>query len=163
MISIRNSRTTSIPTGLAIVCSSSSVNSSIREIFLTSGVTKLACILFARELQKKLDASNISIFSIPIHPGEVNTFADRIKFASVAKVLMPIFFMRPEPGAYNSCFAAASPLVKKNAAKYKHAYLTPIGTVSKLGKNARRDDLARDLWDSTEKILKDAHIDIPSF
>ncbi|KAF8906837.1 hypothetical protein CPB84DRAFT_1959889 [Gymnopilus junonius] len=124
-------------------------------------VTKLACILFARELQKKLDASKIPIFSIPIHPGEVNTFADRIKYAPVAKVLMNIFFMRPEPGAYNSCFAAASPVVKKNAAKYKHAYLTPIGRVSKLGKNARRDDLARDLWDATERILKDAHMEIP--
>ncbi|KDR76480.1 hypothetical protein GALMADRAFT_210460 [Galerina marginata CBS 339.88] len=125
-------------------------------------VTKLACTLFARELQNKLDDSKIPIFSIPIHPGEVNTFADRVKWSFLMKIVMGIFFMRPEAGSFNSCFAAASPLVKKNPAKYKRAYLTPIGSIGALGKNAQRDDLSLDLWDATERISEEAKIEIPS-
>lgn len=128
---------------------------------LLLAVSKLANILFARELQKKLDEAQIPILSIPIHPGEVNTFADRLPWPFLANITMELFFMRPEPGSYTSCFAAASPLVRNFPAKYKNAYLEPVGHVGDLSSNAKRDDLATDLWDTTEQLLEGIEIKIP--
>lgn len=128
---------------------------------LVAAVSKLANILFARELQKKLDEAQIPILSIPIHPGEVNTFADRLPWPFLANLAMELFFMRPEPGSYTSCFAAASPLVRNFPAKYKNAYLEPVGLVGELSSNAKRDDLASDLWQTTEELLEGMQIKIP--
>jgi len=124
-------------------------------------VSKLANILFARELQKKLDQAQIPILSIPIHPGEVNTFADRLPWPFLANIAMELFFMRAEPGSYTSCFAAASPLVKNFPTKYKNAYLEPVGRIGDLSSNAKRDDLAADLWETTEALLERMEIKIP--
>ncbi|KAF4616460.1 hypothetical protein D9613_008755 [Agrocybe pediades] len=124
-------------------------------------ISKLANILFARELQKKLDKAGHNILSIHMHPGGVNTFADRMPFPALAKLFMSIFFVEGEKGAYTSCFAAASPLVRDYPQKYKDRYLIPIGRIGKLGANAKREDLALNLWNSTEKILEGLGIDIP--
>ena len=122
-------------------------------------ITKLTNILFARELQKRLDDSKIAILSIPIHPGGVDTFANSLPWPILGGILMKIFFVTPEIGSFTSCFAAASPLVKASS-KYKHAYLVPVGRIGKLGKNVK-DDLAVELWESTEKILGDLGLSYP--
>lgn len=36
----------------------------------------------------------------------------------------------PDEGAYNSCFAAASPLVRKGSDQYRGVYLEPLGKVA---------------------------------
>lgn len=121
-------------------------------------VTKLTNILFMNELQRRLDASKTAITCISIHPGEVNTFASRTPFPVLASILMGLFFVTPEVGAYNSCFAAASPLIRQHPEKYNAIYLVPVGVIQAPGKNAQRDDLARDLWETTENVLKDLAI-----
>lgn len=110
------------------------------------------------ELQRRLDASKTAITCISIHPGEVNTFASRTPFPVLASIFMGLFFVTPEVGAYNSCFAAASPLIRQHPEKYKAIYLVPVGVIQAPGKNAQRDDLARDLWETTENVLKDLAI-----
>ncbi|KAF8190180.1 NAD-P-binding protein [Pholiota molesta] len=125
-------------------------------------MTKLTAILFARELQKRLDEWEIPIISIPIHPGEVNTFADRLPWPILANIVMEVFFMRPEAGSYTSCFAAASPLIEEFPEKYRYTYLEPVGVVGKLSENAKSIDLASQLWETTETILKDLNIDSPA-
>lgn len=122
------------------------------------GVTKLANVLWMRELQKQLDVSGTAITCMPIHPGEVNTFASRTPFPVIAGILMAIFFAPPEVGAYGPCFAAASPKIRNNPEKYKGAYQTPVGVLTEPGQNAQRDDLAQALWKTTELILKDLGI-----
>lgn len=133
--------------------------------FLTNesplAVTKLTCLLFAHELQRRLDASKIPILSIPIHPGEVHTFADRMPFPLVANVLMGIFFMRPPQGAYNSCFASASPLPKENPDFYKYQYIDPIGALGKMSTHAKNKDLAFELWETTERIVAGMDLKLP--
>lgn len=111
-----------------------------------------------RALQKKLYASETAITCMSIHPGLVNTFADRTPYPVVAGILMAIFFASPEVGAYNSCFAAASPKIRDNPEKYKGTYQTPVGVIAEPGKNAQREDLAQALWKTTERILKDLGI-----
>ncbi|KAF4622281.1 hypothetical protein D9613_009031 [Agrocybe pediades] len=124
-------------------------------------VSKLANLLFARQLQRYIDKAGLDILSTYINPGEVNTFADRMPFPKISKVFMGIFFAKPEQGAYTSCFAAASPLVRIHAGKYRDKYLVPVGKIGKLGKNAKREDLAVNLWTSTEKILEGMGIYMP--
>jgi hypothetical protein len=110
------------------------------------------------ELQKRLDATKTAITCISVHPGEVNTFASRTPFPFLASIVMGIFFVTPEVGAYNPCLAAASPLIRQYPEKYKGAYLVPLGVIGEPGRNAKRGDLALDLWDTTERILKDLEI-----
>lgn len=65
------------------------------------------------------------------------------------------FFASPEVGAYNSVFAAASPAIKEKAQLYKGAYISPIGKITKPLKRSNDPELAIDLRNTTEKILKD--------
>ncbi|KAF9057072.1 hypothetical protein BJ165DRAFT_1397420 [Panaeolus papilionaceus] len=125
-------------------------------------ITKLCNILFANELQRKLDAHNLSVLSIPIHPGEVNTFADRMPYPVLAGAVMGLFFMLPEPGSYTSVFASASPLVRNFPSKYKGQYLEPVGHVGEMSDNAKREDLASELWETTERLVRDMGIKLPS-
>ncbi|TFK39290.1 hypothetical protein BDQ12DRAFT_722666 [Crucibulum laeve] len=119
--------------------------------------TKLCSILFARELQRQLSSSPSTsrILSIPIHPGSVNTFASRTPIPLLASLVMGIFFLTPEEGAYTSCFAAASPKLREEPDKWAGVYLEPVGKRGKISQNAKRDELARELWETTEMILKD--------
>lgn len=60
----------------------------------------------------------------------------------------------PDQGAYNSCFAAASPLVRKSADKYKGAYLMPVGKVVEPSANTKDVEMQDALWETTETYLK---------
>lgn len=62
--------------------------------------------------------------------------------------------MTPDDGALNSCFAAASPLVRQDAEKYKGVYLGPVGKIKKAADNALKVDLQDALWKTTEEYLE---------
>lgn len=108
-----------------------------------------------RELQKRLNAEGTAITCIPINPGAVNTFASRMPFPWVAAVIFALFFEVPEVGAYTSCFAAASPTVRDDPEKYKGKFMEPVGIITEPSEVAQRDDLAEELWETTERILKE--------
>lgn len=118
-------------------------------------VTKLTNLLFTNELQRRLDRSHLPITCISLHPGEVNTFASRTPYPFIANIVMSLFFLVPEAGAYTSCFAAAARVVRDKPDKYKGVYLMPVGVITQPSNNARKDDLALELWETTERILKE--------
>ena len=64
-----------------------------------------------------------------------------------------LFLMPPERGADTSVFAAVSPVVRANPEKYKGAYLVPVGKLKTLNAHARNPQLAKDLWETSEKQL----------
>jgi hypothetical protein len=68
--------------------------------------------------------------------------------------LMSTLASTPDQGAYNSCFAAASPLVRKSADKYKGAYLMPVGKVVEPSANTKDVEMQEALWETTETYLK---------
>lgn len=121
-------------------------------------MTKLANVLWMRELQRRLNAMGAAITCMPINPGSVNTFAARMPFPWVAAVLFALFFAIPEVGAYTSCFATAASEVRDNPEKFKGAFLEPVGIVTPPSEVARRDELAEELWETTERILEDLRI-----
>jgi len=59
----------------------------------------------------------------------------------------------PFYGAYTSVFAAASPKVRADPEQYKGKYLVPYGSVEEPSEDAKREDLAWELWQTTEDIL----------
>ena len=102
-------------------------------------------------LQKKLATTSITVISV--HPGSVDTVSDRISLPRIASILAGFFIASPDVGAYNSAFAAASPLIKADPKKYKGAYLNPVGVFKEPGANARREDLQDECYETTEKYL----------
>ena len=67
-----------------------------------------------------------------------------------------LFFRSAEKGSYGSVFAAASPKVREEADAYKGAYLDPDRKNLKAPNPQVYDqDLANELWQSTETLLSE--------
>ena len=102
----------------------------------TLGQSKLTDILYTIELHRRLSSSrdpatsNITVLSI--HPGTVNTVPERPEIARlhlstfVFLIGLPISVV-PDIGAYNSVFAAASPVVKRERERFGGGYVVPVG------------------------------------
>lgn len=60
----------------------------------------------------------------------------------------------PQPlGAYNSLFAATSPIVKERHQDFAGAYLTPVGKITKPGGGGDNAETARDCWETSERAI----------
>ena len=55
-------------------------------------------------------------------------------------------------GAYTSTFAAASLDVRKEADRYYGGFLVPMGKLTPPAAIAQNDELAQELWDTTERF-----------
>jgi NAD(P)-dependent dehydrogenase (short-subunit alcohol dehydrogenase family) len=114
------------------------------------GESKLANILFANELARRMDGQGVTANSL--HPGTVRTAygADgdlKGPLAIGIKIGAP-FFLSPEKGARTSVFAASSPEVEHETGQYfvKCKPRSPK-------KMARDPDAARRLWDVSEQLV----------
>lgn len=133
----------------------------------TSAQSKLANILYAKQLQKVLAASHpdAPITVLSVHPGCVNPEGYHSDPTNSIPILGPIlrffltlYFLNPSEGAFASVLAAAAPEVKANREKYYYmgAYLVPPGKIATPPeRRAESAELAQELWDTTEAILKD--------
>lgn len=67
-----------------------------------------------------------------------------------------LMFISPKDGGYTPAWAAASKKVHeaREGGKWKGAYVVPYGTVEEPSEDAKREDLAIELWDTTERVLK---------
>ncbi|OSD08182.1 NAD-P-binding protein [Trametes coccinea BRFM310] len=125
-------------------------------------LSKLANILFAKEFQRRVDFEGIPITALSIDPGSVNTegvYKDpslRMPIIGpIFKLLFPRIFLTPTVGAYPSVFAAASPVVKEEKDKYKGACIVPPCKLAVPPcPHAENKELAEELWNTTETILK---------
>ncbi|KAF9477152.1 NAD-P-binding protein [Pholiota conissans] len=128
----------------------------------TYGLSKLANILHIKSLQKQLDAENVPITCIAVHPGAVasvgaNAFLYGVPYAGkfVATFLGPLFFIPWLQGARTSAFAAAGKAVKDDVKKYKGAYLVPVAKLAEPSASAKNERLAKELDETTRAILKE--------
>ncbi|KAG8879218.1 hypothetical protein FRB98_005786 [Tulasnella sp. 332] len=124
------------------------------------GTTKLANILFSKELQRRLDAEGSDVISISIHPGEVATaMADEFFGGWALSRLMNVIFkfmgwyLTPQEGAYNSLFAATAPIVRKEKTRYAGAFLIPFGVWKEASSEANDPVAAQELWDTSERVV----------
>ncbi|KAH9910687.1 NAD-P-binding protein [Epithele typhae] len=89
-------------------------------------VTKLADALYARALQRQLNAANAPILVLSADPGWVWTpgvsaipFLQKPAWKPVVALLRLVAFVDPIEGAHSSVFAAASPAVREEAGRWK--------------------------------------------
>ncbi|OBZ66543.1 hypothetical protein A0H81_13380 [Grifola frondosa] len=109
--------------------------------------TKLMDILFAKQLQRRIDAEGAPIISIAICPGTVNTDGVQTYAHSVGPVLSPIYSF-----IANAFFTSPS---KGGGRDVPRGIPSPPGRLARPSKQAQSEELARELWDTTEKVLQD--------
>jgi hypothetical protein len=96
------------------------------------------------------------IVNLPSHGTEGNvklftflTFGRRINCGS------SFFSISPHDGEYTPAWTAALRKVFKERSNYKGKYLGPFGIIEDASENAKREDLAKELWETTERTLKE--------
>lgn len=132
------------------------------------GLSKLANILHAKNLQGRLDAQKVNITCIAVDPGKIVTENTRRWFDSIesrlngvlARIYVSLLFVSPREGAMNSAYAAASPEVKAQGRAFKSVYLTPVGRVTDPSPHARDERLAQELYDTSMEIVKEMKLEL---
>ncbi|MCJ1392934.1 hypothetical protein MMC18_005806 [Xylographa bjoerkii] len=83
------------------------------------GYSKLADILFASELQRRLNKQGVNVLSVSLNPGPVVTEGGLGVWPKVLVPILRMFFAAPAQGAMASLFAATDPGVRGRATTYK--------------------------------------------
>lgn len=119
------------------------------------------------------------ILTMSVHPGAVATEGNyRVNaslpwpFSTLAQLIMRIFFLTPEQGARCVVDAALASRFRENIDEHQGTYLEPTSGwrapkdvevcvgLGKLSELAKDDKLAVELWELTERILKEEGIEV---
>ncbi|HKQ08955.1 MAG TPA: SDR family oxidoreductase [Blastocatellia bacterium] len=106
--------------------------------------SKLANILFTRELARRLKGTGVTVNSL--HPGAVATGIFRA-LPKPLEAIIKLVTMSPEKGAQTSVYLASSPAVEATTGKYfvRCAEVLPSA-------EARDDDVAQRLWAESARL-----------
>lgn len=125
------------------------------------GKTKLACLMFAKELQRRSDAQGWGLKSLAAHPGFARSQGvyDRLDTLPVigwiaARTLVPLLSHVPEKAAQSILFAATSPDAQPGGNYGPQAWRElkgPVGPATTSG-YAEREDIAKRLWELSEAL-----------
>ena len=115
------------------------------------GQSKLANLMFARELHRRLRLSGSKIQSFAVHPGYSDT---NLQSTSGTDIFNRFFAQSQQMGCYPSVYAATSDQVKSGE------YYGPNGCFEAAGypaparvrKRAQDEQLAQKLWDVSEEM-----------
>ena len=121
--------------------------------FQAYGHSKLANILFNRELSRRLADS--TVISNALHPGAVATGigSNNGGFGKVAMWLLRPFFLTPEQGARTSIYLASTP----EAGAFRGEYFIKCKSVQPKPW-ARDDAAAQRLWTLSEQLLAERNL-----
>ena len=123
------------------------------------GQSKLACLLFAFELDRRLKKANSHVLSVAAHPGVSNTnlfqFAPKI-IKALAFLFVPFFTHSPENAALPSLNAALGKDVKGGEFYGPTGFNDMKGSPELAMSSAQSHELklAEDLWAISEKLTK---------
>ena len=114
------------------------------------GRSKLANILFARELARRLEGTGVDVYAV--HPGAVATRLGRDgdggRLGDLVAPLLRPFFRSPEKGASTIVYVASSPDVAGRTGRY-----WANGRARKAPGKSGDDAAARRLWEVSEQLL----------
>lgn len=138
------------------------------------GQSKLANILFAKELASQLIKKQSKILAVAVHPGIVRTdlyysLEQWAIFGIFLKLLKNIssLFISPEEGAKTQLWAATAQRAlsdqninskEANGKVVNGEYYTPIGIAGQGNRNSRDEVLARKLWNWSEGEVKEYNL-----
>jgi NAD(P)-dependent dehydrogenase (short-subunit alcohol dehydrogenase family) len=122
--------------------------------------SKLACLLFALELQRRSDAAGWGIASIAAHPGLARTelisngAGHFSVFGMIRFFLGPIMFQSSAQGALPTLYAATSRAAKGGAyyGPDKMGETRGYPTVAQIPPNGQDKDVAAHLWEVSERL-----------
>ncbi|EQC32470.1 hypothetical protein SDRG_09797 [Saprolegnia diclina VS20] len=115
------------------------------------GQSKLAMILFARELHKRLRARGVNhVYVTSLHPGVVQTEIARELPWIVQKALW-LFQRNADDGAKTQLYCATSPEIEKK--DLSGLYFTAIAKLKETTTLGQDMDLAAKLWTFTEELI----------
>ncbi|WP_240907144.1 SDR family oxidoreductase [Paludisphaera rhizosphaerae] len=116
--------------------------------------SKLANILFTRELARRLTGEPITVNAL--HPGYVNTqiFRDATWKGSVMRVFANLFALTPEQGAATTIYLATSPEIAGVTGEY-FARCKP----ARSSRASQDDEAARRLWEMSATMTRPGDAD----
>ena len=121
--------------------------------------SKLACLMFAYELQRRSNAENWGITSIAAHPGVSRTdllhnASGRFSFNRFARSFLWFLFQPAAQGALPTLYAAAAPDAQPGGYYGPHRLSETRGypAVAKPIPQAADEQVARRLWDVSEDM-----------
>ncbi|KAI7906118.1 NAD(P)-binding protein [Cokeromyces recurvatus] len=127
--------------------------------------SKTCNILFTRELTKRLQDKDINnVYVNCSHPGAVKTDLYRHLTRIDEKTFVSfinLFLITPEDGAITQLYLATSPEVEQK--DIKGHYYVPYASPNKPYGVAASKDAPKELWDFTEKLLKEKVPDYTGF
>lgn len=116
------------------------------------GASKAANILFASELQRRLDAENIPIISTSVNPGPASTDGGAGAFPAFMRPLFHLLAKSVDKGASSQIYAATAEEVRYDSAKFKGKYIT-VGKIET--PHAKLNEkMGNDLWKTTESAVR---------
>ncbi|KZV60480.1 NAD-P-binding protein [Peniophora sp. CONT] len=123
--------------------------------------TKLANILFTRELQRRLTSSSTPIIVCAVNPGNVMSEGNvalftSLPFGRLINFGFSLMFVSPRDGGYTPAWAAASRKIReeRESGVWQGSYVVPYGVREEPTEDAKREDPASELWETTERVLK---------
>jgi NAD(P)-dependent dehydrogenase (short-subunit alcohol dehydrogenase family) len=126
--------------------------------FRRYGASKLANILFTRELQNQLTQEGAKIIALTLNPGPVATDSGMGIFPGLLKPVLKLVMKSPAKGALTQLYCATALEVAKQSERYKGQFLNGPGKIAPASERSRSTELAQSLWRITEKALEEAGI-----
>ncbi|KAF0695940.1 hypothetical protein As57867_013239, partial [Aphanomyces stellatus] len=117
------------------------------------GQSKLANILFARELSRQLVARGVhNVYVNAVHPGGVATDLMR-DFNWFVRAIAKPFLVSPDDGAKTQLYVATSPAIETN--EWRGRYFVPTADLSESTAFGQDAELAKRLWDYSVRVIED--------
>ncbi|MGB3621372.1 SDR family NAD(P)-dependent oxidoreductase [Ketobacter sp. MCCC 1A13808] len=126
------------------------------------GQSKLANLVFARELERKLNASGAQTMSVAVHPGVTSTNlatpglqqSGSVLLAKLVKMVTPLVTQSATKGALPSLYAATSNEIEGGEYIGPDRFYGTFGypTAATSTRRSNNPDIARKLWQVSEKL-----------
>ncbi|CAG8614025.1 631_t:CDS:2 [Paraglomus occultum] len=133
------------------------INAKNLSIWTRYGQSKLANVLFANELDRRVKDKKIYVNSL--HPGVVKSnLMQGLKLSwgswvAAYTAIQNLFSLSTEDGALTQLYVATSPDIEINNFRGRH--FMPIAKLGAMSAKAMDENLAKELWDYSEKIIKE--------
>lgn len=129
---------------------------------ITYSQSKLACLMFALELQRRSDAAGWCISSMGAHPGISRTelipngYGKNSPTGILRRLLGPILFQPAAHGAWSPLYAATSEAATGGTyyGPSKMNETRGYPTIAKIAPQAKDVQVASKLWEESEKLTK---------
>lgn len=123
------------------------------------GQSKVACLMFAYEMQRRLEAKGSKVISVASHPGVSNTNLSQYApawFKVIGSLLLPFFMHAPEKAALPSLYAALGEDVKGGDYFGPTGFREMKGGPGKVSSVAYSHDpeIAKKLWGVSQQLTQ---------